>query len=334
MRVVILGGTGTISTSIVRLLLRQGHDVTCYNRGKSGKPLPDGVRVIHGDRGERETFERVMQQERFDAAIDMISFGPEDAQSSLRAFRGVKHFIQCSTVCTYGVDYDWLPVTEDHPLRPTTGYGRGKAEADAVLMEAFYREGFPVTILKPSTTYSPQNGILRQVAWDFGWIDRIRKGKPLLVCGDGKALHSFLHADDAAKAFAGVLGQARCIGQTYNVVPRGFTTWEQHHKLAMKVLGREVELVGVSLETLKSIHADRFGICDEIFAHNVIYSPEKLMRDVPEFVPTVSLEEGMRQAFAVMEAEERIPNSDDETWEDEIIEAQRSAFAKLAVKQA
>ncbi|QHW32930.1 NAD-dependent epimerase/dehydratase family protein [Paenibacillus rhizovicinus] len=332
MRIVILGGTGTISTSIVRLLLQQGHDVTCYNRGQSGRELPNGVRVIHGDRGDRETFERVMQEEQFDAAIDMISFGPEDARSSLRAFRGVKHFVQCSTVCTYGVDYDWLPVTEDHPLRPTTGYGRGKVEADTVLMEAYYREGFPVTIMKPSTTYSSQSGILRQVAWDFNWIDRIMKGKPLLVCGDGKALHSFLHADDAAKAFAGVLGKTHCIGQTYNVVPRGFTTWEQHHKLAMQVLGREVELVGVSLETLKSTDAERFSICDEIFAHNVIYSPDKLMRDVPEFVPTVSLAEGMRQAFAAMVAEGRIPNSDDAAWEDEIIEAQREAFAKLANK--
>lgn len=271
-----------------------------------------------------------MQQEQFDAAIDMISFDKEDAASSLRAFRGVKHFVQCSTVCTYGVDYDWMPVTEDHPLRPISGYGRGKAEADQLLLEAYYREGFPVTILKPSTTYGPQSGILRQVAWDFTWIDRILKGKPLLICGDGKALHSFMHVDDAAKAFAGVLGKAHCIGQTYNVVPRSFTTWEQHHKLAMKVLGREVELVGVSLDTLNSIDAGRFGICNEIFAHNVYYSSERLMRDVPEFVPTISLEEGMIEVFEAMKQGDRIPNSDNETWEDEIIEAHHRAFASLA----
>ncbi|NBD24535.1 NAD-dependent epimerase/dehydratase family protein [Paenibacillus glycinis] len=332
MRIVILGGTGTISTSIVRLLSAQGHDVTCYNRGQSAGELPEGVRVIRGDRQERDLFEQTMQSEQFDAAIDMISFNREDAESSLRAFRGVKHFVQCSTVCTYGVDYDWLPVSEDHPLRPTTGYGRGKVEADAVLMEAYYREGFPVTILKPSTTYGPRPGMLRQVAWDFSWIDRIMKGKPLLVCGDGKALHSFLHADDAAKAFAGVLGKAHCIGQSYNVVGRGFTTWEQHHKLAMKVLGREVELVGVSLDTLRTVAAERIGICDEIFAHNVYYSSEKLMRDVPEFAPSISLETGMRMVFDAMIAEGRVPNSDLDAWEDEIIAAQRNAFAPLALK--
>ncbi|RAP73628.1 NAD-dependent epimerase/dehydratase family protein [Paenibacillus montanisoli] len=330
MRVVILGGTGNISTSIVRLLVAQGHEVTCYNRGQSAVQLPEGVRIINGDRQDRETFEKTMQQEKFDAAIDMISFNKEDAESSIRAFRGVKHFVQCSTVCTYGVEYEWLPVSEDHRLRPISGYGQGKVDADKALMEAYYREGFPVTILKPSTTYGPAIGILRQVAWDFTWIDRILKGKPILICGDGKALHSFLHVDDAAKAFVGVLGKAHCVGQTYNVVPRGFITWEEHHKLAMKVLGKEVELIGVPLQTLKSIDSGRFGICEEIFAHNDYYSCEKLMRDVPEFVPTVSLEEGMRQVFDVMKQEGRIPNSDNETWEDEIIAAWHGAFAPLA----
>ena len=56
------------------------------------------------------------------------------------------------------------------------------------------------------------------------------------------------------------------------------------------------------------------------------------MRDVPEFVPTISLEEGMRQVFEAMKQGDRIPNSDNETWEDEIIEAYRGAFAPLAAK--
>jgi nucleoside-diphosphate-sugar epimerase len=241
----------------------------------------------------------------------------------VRAFRGVKQFVQCSTVCTYGVEYDWLPVTEDHPLRPITDYGRGKVAADAVFLRAYYENGFPATIIKPSTTYGPRMGLLRQVAWEFGWIDRVRKGKPILICGDGKALHQFLHVDDAALAFAGVLGKAQCIGQTYNMVRRGFVTWEQYHRLAMKVLGREVELVGVPLNDLMALDAKRFDICNKIFGHNVYYGAERLFRDVPEFQPCVSLEDGVRRVLEAMDHEGRIPDSDKETWEDEIIAAQR-----------
>src|SRR4051812_28082089 len=117
MNVVIVGGTGNISRSIVQLLLEQGHEVTCFNRGKTGA-LPQGARALHGDRSDRPSFEKLMQQQRFDAAIDMICYNREYAASSLRAFRDVQQFVFPSTVCVYGVHYDWLPASEDHPLRP------------------------------------------------------------------------------------------------------------------------------------------------------------------------------------------------------------------------
>jgi nucleoside-diphosphate-sugar epimerase len=318
MRVCVVGGTGNISTSIVDLLLVNGHDVTVYNRGLH-RPVPEGVRLILGDRNNRADFEKRIQKEKFDAAIDMICFSAEDARSSFRAFREVGHFVMTSTVCTYGIDYDWLPVTEDHPLRPITDYGRDKAAADAVFLEMFYREGFPVTIIKPSTTYGPQQGMLRQVAWDFSWIDRIRKGKPILICGDGNALHQHLHVDDAAKAFVGVLGKEYTLGQVYNMVKRGYTTWVDYHRTAMKVLGREVDLIGVPFAILAKMEIPNFDICEEIFAHHVYYSPEKLFRHVPEFQPVISLEAGMTQVFEAMDRDGRVPNSDELTWEDEII---------------
>lgn len=323
MRICLVGGTGNISTSIVRLLLELGHEVTCFTRGEHGVP-PDGVRVIQGDRRDREGFEARMLAERFDAAIDMISFCAEDAASSLRAFRDVGHFIHCSTVCTYGIQYDWLPVSEDHPLRPITDYGRGKMAADALLLAAYYRDGFPVTIIKPSTTYGPQMGLLRQIAWDFCWIDRVRKGKPILICGDGHALHQFLHIDDAALGFAHTLGKPRTHGQVYNLVRFGFTSWADYHHTAMQVIGREVEMVGVPLQTLLAFKAPNVNICREIFAHNCYYNCEKIMRDIPEFRPRVSLAEGMAQVLEAMDREGRIPNADNECWEDDIISACRA----------
>ncbi|WP_054026060.1 NAD-dependent epimerase/dehydratase family protein [Bacillus sp. FJAT-28004] len=318
MKVMVLGGTGNISESIVVRLLELGHEVTCFNRGNRGN-VPEGVKVIIGDRHDKSAFIDRMRKEQFDAVIDMISFTEDDALTSIEAFRGVGHFIQCSTVCTYGIDYDSFPVTEDHPLRPISGYGKGKGDADQVLLQAYAEEGFPVTIVKPSTTYGPKSGMLRQVAWDFSWIDRIRKGKPILVCGEGKALHQFLHVSDAARGFASILGKAHCIGEVYHLVRPDFVSWGDYHRTAMKILNREVEMVGVSLDELLAIDPNRFDLCREIFAHDTYYSAQKLLRDVPEFMPAISLEAGMQQVFHAMEREGRIPDSDLETWEDPII---------------
>ncbi|MCX5661961.1 MAG: NAD-dependent epimerase/dehydratase family protein [Planctomycetota bacterium] len=322
MRVCVVGGTGNISISFVRLLLQLGHEVTCYNRGQS-PGLPEGAKVIVGDRADEPAYEAAMQTGKFDAAIDMICFNAQQAASSVRAFRGVKHFVQCSTVCTYGVAYDWLPATEDHPLRPISDYGRNKVKADAVFLEAFHREGFPVTIIKPSTTYGPKMGVLRQIAWEFTWIDRVRKGKPIVVCGDGNALHQYLHVDDAALCFAHVVGRERCIGQTYNMVNRGFTTWTQWHRTAMRVIGREVEIVGIPFADLDALDVPGWGICKDIFAHHVYYSSEKLFRDVPEFQPRIGMEQGIAMVLEAMDRGGRVPTSDGVVWEDKLIERQR-----------
>lgn len=322
MKVCVVGGTGNISTSIVRRLLELGHEVTCYNRGQSGT-VPDGVRVIIGDRADKGAFETSMQQEGFDAAIDMICFNADQAASSIRAFRGVQQFVMCSTVATYGIEYDWFPSGEDHPLRPITDYGRNKVAADAIFLRAHEEEQFPVTIIKPSTTYGPRMGLLRQVAWEFSWIDRMRKGKPILICGDGNAIHQLMHVDDAALAFAGVLGKQACIGQVYNMVNRGYCTWREYHRTAMKVTGQEVELVGVPYADLERFEIPAFDICRHVFSHHSYYSAEKLFRDVPEYQPHIPLVAGMTQVLDVMDAEGRVPNSDEERWEDEIIEKQR-----------
>lgn len=262
---------------------------------------------------------------KYDVAIDMICYNREDVISSYKALREVGHFIYCFTVCTYGIKYDWLPVSEDHPLRPINDYGRGKTEADRFFLEVYYKENFPVTIIRPSTTYGPISGMVRQVAldfYDYSWIDRIRKGKPILICGDGKAIHQFLHVDDAAKGFVGVVGKDHCKGQIYNLVNRGYTTWEEHHKTAMKVLGAEVELVGIPLNNLLKYDSKRFYMTEELYAHNGYYSSDKIFRDIPEFRPTITLEEGMKQVFNYMDENKMIPDSDKLTWEDDLIKAQ------------
>ena len=333
MKICVVGGTGNISSSIVNLLLNQNHEVVCFNRGIRDA-LPNRVRLIKGDRFDTKNFEKVIQLENFDAAIDMVCFNAHQARSSIKAFRTVKHFIMCSTVLTYGYQNNSFPTNEDHPICPDDAYGHNKAEADAIFMEAYEKNGFPVTIIKPTSVYGPKGGLLRQVASvDFSWIDRDRKGKPLIVCGDGNAIHQFIHADDAALAFAGILGKKHCIGQNYILATKEFVTWNEYHRIAMKVIGREVELVGVPLSNLEKLKVPAFDLCRNNFSRHSYYSCKKLMRDVPEFQPKISLESGMRQVIDSMDLKNQIPNSDNTNyWEDQIIKSQKKVRITFSAK--
>ena len=143
-----------------------------------------------------------------------------------------------------------------------------------------------------------------------------------------------MHTEDTARGFVGVMGRQHCIGQIYNLTQTGFTTWAEYHRTAMRVLGRQVEMVGLPLAQLMEIDPQRFSLCYEIFGQHTYASNEKLRRDVPEWQPQITLEEGMRRVFGEMEQAGRIPDSSLETWEDEIIAAAKRGYAALPRFQA
>ncbi|GGF18241.1 NAD-dependent epimerase/dehydratase family protein [Subtercola lobariae] len=324
MKVLIIGGTGNISASVVPLLLDAGHEVVCLTRGNSGKPA-EGALHMRGDRNDADWFVPTVRAAAFDAVIDFFAFTPEQGVVNLEAYRGIRRVIHVSTVTTLGEVFDWLPVTEDHPARPTTPYGEKKNELDQLYLRAHYNDGFPVTIIKPSTTYGRQR-VIRQIGIDTRWITRIETRRPILVLGDGNAIHHLLHVDDAALAFGGVLRHENTIGQIYHLVNPSSTRWTEVHDTAMRILGQQVPKVGVPVETLFALDPDRFQMARRIFAHNLLFTAEKIRRDIPEFAPRITLENGLADAFDHLHRHglvEEVPEGD---WEDNIINAQRSAF--------
>ena len=322
MKVMIVGGTGNISTSIVALLLKEGHSVVCFNRGKTtAEPLPPEVKQLHGDRHDRAAFEAAMQAEKPDAAMDMVGFTAEDAESDLRAFPEVNRLVFCSTACVYGVQTEYLPIREDAPLHPTTPYGRGKMEAEKVLRAAWFHAGYPVTILRPSSTYGNQVGLIGSIGANSVWLDRIKKGKPVLVCGSGNNPHQFLHVRDAAAAFVGALQAPVCLGGVYNLVGQGFTEWNTWHRTGMRLLGREVPLLGVPLDLLEALGGEKFGYACEIFGYNIYYDHTAIYRALPGWRPQVSLEDGMREVIEWCERHDTIPHCEDYPLEDALASA-------------
>ena len=308
MRVLVIGGTGNISSAVVAALLERKHQVVLFNRGQRPAPPPD-VQVIYGDRRVREDFESKLRVEKFDAVIDMISFDADDAASSLRAFRGrVDHFVHCSTVMTYGPPFSGINLDETAPLNGSSTYALGKIAADALLLRAYEEDGFPVTIFKPSYTYG---------------MDWLRKGKPSLSAGDGLNYFQFLSSWDAGVGFAEVLGRSKCFGEVYNLVHPIPMTWDEWHCRVAEALGVTAKIVHVAQETLIAISPEWFGELSENFGHTQVFSGAKLSGDVPEFRPRTPLIESLAESIAWMDKHNLVPDSDADDLEDRIIAAVR-----------
>lgn len=321
-RVLIIGGTGLISTSITRELIERGDQVTLFNRGKTESRVPPGVRVIQGDRKDYAAFEDRMAGETWDAVIDMIGFVPEDEASALRAFRGrVGQFVFCSTVCTYGGELSRLPAQEDEPRTPTGGYGRNKVACEDLLMDAYHNEGFPTTIMRPSHSYGEGGTIVHTLGGGTTYLDRIRRGKPVIVHGDGTSLWASCHIDDVAHGFVGAITNPdRSIGQAYNVTGEQWMTWNDYTNGVAEAIGGTANIVHIPTDVLGKIAPKRAGITVDIFQYNSVFDNSKAQRDLG-FKYTIPWVVGARRTIEWLESRNRIQNSDEDPFDDRVIDA-------------
>lgn len=323
MRVFVLGGTGLISTAIVERLVAKGHTPVLYNRGVSPRRFEHDIEAITGDRGDFSAFTRTMRQVNVDAVIDMITFDAKVATHNARVFRDrIRHFVFCSTVCVYGGPLTRIPANEDEPHRPVSEYGRNKSKAEAVYLKAFREHGFPVTIMRPSHCYGPGQPLLDIWGYDPSLVTRIRKGKPIIVPGDGQGLWQPGYIGDTAKGFAGALGRRVTHGKAYNIVGDEIMTWRAFHERMATAIGCEARIVPMT--TPQIVAGSPKGAADmllEIFQHHAAYSNAALKRDVPEYCDLLAWEEGVRRTVAWMDRTGAHKSASLYPWVDKLAQA-------------
>jgi len=298
----VIGGTGLISTGIVKHLLARGARVTIYNRGQREHSVPEGVRQISGDRGKSVEFVNTFAERRFDVVFDMICFSPEQAEASTAAFRGrCQQMVFCSTVCSYGVRVPpHVLIDEAFPLEPISDYGRNKVSCERIFERASETGAFELTIVRPSHTYGPGGSLIDQQEFDSGTWDRVARGQPVLLAGDGLGLWQSTHRDDCGKFFAYAALSSRTYGQAYNATRDEVLTWRGYYREVARALDTRAKLIFVPASWLIAQAPDRFNFLAEVTQFHGAYSAAKAKAHVPEFQATIDLEAGARATFADM----------------------------------
>ncbi len=332
MRILIIGGTGLISTTTAHCLAERGDQVTLYNRGQSFYPTAPGVTTLHGDRTAYPAFEAQMAAAgRFDVVVDMVGYQPEDADSVIRAFRGqVGQFIFCSTVDVYRKPAARYPYTEAEGYGGLNDYSRKKVIIEQRLQEAAAQGAFPLTIIRPAYTYGEGRGPLHPISWGR-LVDRLRKGKPVVSHGDGQSLWTCNHQSDVGRAFAAACGKAQTFGQAYHVTGEEWLTWDQYYQQAAEALNAPCpRLVHIPSDLLSRLGVT---ICSENFQFDNIFDNAKAKRDL-DYQYTVTWKDGVQRMARWLDEHGRLENSDDDPWEDRLIAAWDQLQDQLAAAQA
>lgn len=336
MKILIIGGTGLISTSITRQLLLAGHDLTLYNRGKTDVRLPQGLKVIKGDRNDFKDFENQMAElGRFDCVIDMVCFKPEQAESDIRAFTGrTGQLVFCSTVDVYTKPPAVFPVVETHERHALSDYGRDKAKCEDLFLSAHQAGHFPVTIIRPASTYGEGGNIIHTFGWGTYFLDRLLKGKPVIVHGDGEALWVSCHIDDVGRAFVNAVGNERALGKAYHVTGEEWQTWNQYHERLAEAIGApKPSIVHIPADLLVRLSPDHTMITYLNFQYTNIFDNSAARADLG-FEVTIDWKTGAKRTFDWLVEGDRIEKWQSFPFYDRVIESYKQQTGELIAELA
>jgi len=302
MKVLFIGGTGIISSACSQLAVERGIELYLLNRGRSFRPAPQGARLLQGDIRDPGSARAALGSLEFDAVVDWIAFTPQQVEADLELFRGrTGQYIFISSASAYQTPPSQLPITEATLLdNPCWEYSRNKIACEERLVRAYREEQFPITIVRPSHTY---DRTLLPLEGGYTVVDRMLRGKPVIVHGDGSSLWTLTHHADFAKGFVPLLGNARAIGESFHITSDEWLTWDQIFKITARAFGVEARIVHVPSELIAAYDAEWGASLLGDKTHSAVFDNSKIKRLVPNFACTIPYSHGAREIAAWYQAD-------------------------------
>ena len=338
MKVLFIGGTGTISAAISRRVIEEGHELYLLNRGNRNGVLTNAnVREIRCDIGDEMDAAAKLRDLSFDVVADFIAFRADQADRDYRLFKDrTNQYIFISTASVYQKPLADPHVTESTPLsNPFWQYSRDKIACEDFLNRKYREEGFPVTIVRPSHTYDERSVPLGVHGKNGSWqvVKRIIEGKPVIIHGDGTSLWTMTHNSDFARAVTGLMGNIHAIGEAVQITSDEVVTWNQVYEILASAVDRSLKSVHVSSSFLAQAGRDYDFVGSLIGdkANSVIFDNSKLRRLVPGFTALVRMDQGIRATVMNMLAHPELQKEDPEfdAFCDRVVSIRERAISEL-----
>jgi nucleoside-diphosphate-sugar epimerase len=302
MIVLFIGGTGIIGSACSELALEHGIELYLLNRGQSIRQPTVGATVLHGDIRQRESVQAAIGDLNFDTVVDWIAFTPEHVKNDIELFRDrTGQYIFISSASAYQTPPNFLPVTESVPLHnPFWQYSRNKAACEALLMDAYRQDGFPVTVVRPSHTY---DRTLLPFYGGYTTVARMRAGKKVVVHGDGTSLWTLTHHRDFAIGLVGLLGNPHAVGETFHITSDEWLSWNQIYEIVAHAAGVEPRLVHAPSDLIAAFDPQWGASLLGDKTHSMIFDNSKIRRLVPEFRAQIPFWKGAQEIIAWYDAD-------------------------------
>ena len=340
-RALFIGGTGTISTAIVKRLVNElDWEVWVLNRGNRTEVLPKKVHQIIADIDDEKAVLDQLGDMSFDTVCEFIGFNVSQVERDYRLFKDrTRQYMYTSSASAYHKPAAGYIITEGTSLaNPYWQYSRDKIACEEFLMKKYKEEGFPVTIIRPSHTYDERKIPVGLHGKNGSWqiVKRMMEGKPVIIQGDGSSLWTLTWNADFAIGYTGLMGNRHAIGEAFQITSDETLTWDQIYATIADALGVKLNAYHVSTDFLRAV-GDKYGydftgslLGDK--AVSVVFDNTKLKRAVPDMQTNVRFDMGVRYALDYVlshpdECQQEDPEFD--SWCDRVIEALEKAKESL-----
>jgi len=234
----VTGGAGFIGSHLVEALVARGDRVRVLDDFSTGRwenlaPVRGRVEVLEGDVRDPAAVMRAVEGADVVAhlaAVASVQASLEDPAAVwavnvdgtlnlLEAARavGVRRFVFASSAAVYG-DHDDLPLREDLPPRPLSPYAASKVAGEALCRAYYASYALPTVVLRFFNVYgprqdphSPYSGVISI------FVDRMRRGLPPVVYGDGRQTRDFVYVADVVEAVLRAAEREEAVGEVFNV---------------------------------------------------------------------------------------------------------------------
>jgi nucleoside-diphosphate-sugar epimerase len=143
-------------------------------------------------------------------------------------------------------------------------------------------------------------------------VDRLEKGLPLIIPGDGQSRFTITHAADFAVGFVGLMGNYHAMGHAFHITGEEALTWNQYLEQIERIIGRKAEVVHIATDFIcqvnPALHDDLKG--DKTV--NFLFDNTKIRQFVPGFAARISYYEGVKESIEHLKAHPELQRIDAE----------------------
>jgi 2'-hydroxyisoflavone reductase len=319
-RVLVIGGNLFLGRALVQRLLARGDEVVVMHRSQ-GTPFGARVSELQCDRNDVTAVRTALRGQKFDVVFDNVydwtrgTAAEQVVAAAAAASPDLQRYVFTSSVAVYppGGPYD-----EDAPLVVADNpnlYAAQKAESERALFDLHRRERVPVSTVRPSFIYGPNNPFPRE---SFFW-DRILADRPIILPDDGSATMQWVHVDDVAEAAVRAATNDRAVGHAYNLGNYPPITQRDFVELLARVAGRKAQLVAIPRATIQAAGGQLMA-APLYFGAYLDLDPITVRADRVHAelgLELRSLEDGMRETFQWYEVQKK--EQPDFSWEDRLL---------------